>query len=182
MKKYAFTGVIFFILSGCASYTPMQPLEYVEIDRFMGDWYVVANIPTFLEKGAHNAIESYRLDKDGSIAATFTYNKDGFDGKQKTYNPRGFIQDESNALWGMQFIWPFKADYRIVYLDDNYQNTVIAREARDYVWVMSRNPVLSDDRFEYFKSIIAGLGYDVKKLQRVPQQASQVSELNSSPD
>ena len=59
---------------------------------------------------------------------------------------------------------------------------MIAREARDYVWVMSRNPTLSDDKFEYFKSIIAGLGYDVTKLQRVPQQASQVSELNNIPD
>ena len=151
----------------------MQPLEYVEIDRYMGDWFVVANIPTFLEKGAHNAVESYRLDDDGSIEATFSYNKDGFNGKQRIFQPRGFIKDESNAHWGMQFIWPFKADYRIVYLDDTYQNTVVAREARDYVWVMSRYPKLSDEKFEYFKGIVSDLGYDVSKLERVPQQWSE---------
>ncbi|MDH3935419.1 MAG: lipocalin family protein, partial [Gammaproteobacteria bacterium] len=44
----------------------MQSVEYVDINRFMGDWYVIANIPTFVETGAHNAIESYALNADGS--------------------------------------------------------------------------------------------------------------------
>ena len=52
----------------------------VDVDRFMGDWYVIANIPTFAEKGAHNAVESYRLDADGTIATTTT-NYDNSRGK-----------------------------------------------------------------------------------------------------
>ena len=43
------------------------------LERFMGDWYVIANIPTPLEKGAHNAVESYRLDSNGTVATTFTF-------------------------------------------------------------------------------------------------------------
>ena len=79
----------------------MQTVAKVDIERFMGRWYVIANIPTFLEKGAHNAVETYTLDSDGSIATNFTYRKDSFEGKLKEYNPRGFIRDtESNALWG----------------------------------------------------------------------------------
>ncbi|MDJ0881573.1 MAG: lipocalin family protein [Gammaproteobacteria bacterium] len=176
MKQYLVVAFLTLILTGCASQLPMKTVEYVDIDRFMGDWYVVANIPTFIEKQAHNAVENYRLDEDGSIATTFTFNKGGFDGKQKTYNPRGFIKDTStNALWGMQFIWPIKADYRIVYLDENYQNTVIARAARDYVWVMSRKPDLSDEEFNRFKTFVDELGYDVAKLQKVPQQWPQTS-------
>ncbi len=180
MKKYSIAGLFLLILSGCAGQSTMQPLEYVDINRFMGDWFVVANIPTFLEKGAHNAVESYRLDDDGSVAATFSYNKDSFDGQQKIYNPRGFIKDDSNALWGMQFIWPFKADYRIVYLDDSYQNTVVAREARDYVWIMSRDPDLTDEKFDYFKAIVADLGYDVSKLERVPHQWSEDVQVSGN--
>ena len=42
----------------------MQTVSYVDLDRFMGDWYVIANIPTFLEKGAHNAVERYDLNDD----------------------------------------------------------------------------------------------------------------------
>ena len=40
----------------------------------MGDWYVIASIPTRLERGAHNAVESYQLLADGTIDTTFTFN------------------------------------------------------------------------------------------------------------
>lgn len=171
MKQLSVVILITAFLTGCASQAPMKTVDFVDIDRFMGDWYVIANIPTFIEKGAHNAVENYRLDEDGSIATTFTFNDGSFAGNQKSYHPRGFIKDTStNALWGMQFIWPIKADYRIVYLDDSYQNTVIAREARDYVWLMSRKPNMSDEEYKRFKTFIDDLGYDAALLQKVPQQ------------
>jgi len=151
----------------------MATVVYVDIDRFMGDWYVLANIPTFLEQGAHNAIESYSKNEDGTIATTFTFRDGGFDGELKEYHPKGFIKDKnSNALWGMQFIWPIKADYRIVYLDNDYTKTVIGREARDYVWLMAREPEISDDEYKELVEHIERIGYDISKLQRVPQQWS----------
>ena len=46
---------------------PMETVPFVDIKRFMGDWFVIANIPTFIEKDATNAIESYKLNKKGEI-------------------------------------------------------------------------------------------------------------------
>jgi apolipoprotein D and lipocalin family protein len=159
------------VLYGCSHHPPMATVDYVDIDRFMGDWYVVANIPTFIEKGAHNAVETYARNDDGTIATTFTFLDGSFEGEPKSYSPTGFIKDEqTNALWGMQFIWPIKADYRIVYLDEAYSKTVIGREARDYVWVMARKPQLSSAEYEEIVSFIAGIGYDASKIQKVPQQ------------
>ena len=132
---------------------------------------MIANIPTFLEKGAYNAVETYSLNEDGSIATKFTFNKDGFDGKAKEYNPKGFVLDyESNARWGMRFVWPIKADYRIVYLDDNYTQTIVGRQDRDYVWIMSRTPKISDGDYEQLVSFVDSIGYDTAKLVRVPQR------------
>ena len=45
----------------------LKTVDYVDLERFMGDWYVIANIPTFIEKGAVNAVESYELDSKGRI-------------------------------------------------------------------------------------------------------------------
>ena len=99
------------MLSACSSAPTIPVAERVDLERFMGDWYVIANIPTAPEKGAHNAVESYRLDDDGSIATTFTFREGAFDGPEKVMRPRGFVRDrESNAVWGMQFIWPIKAE------------------------------------------------------------------------
>ena len=160
------------LLSGCqASKPPLKTVDYVDLERFMGDWYVIANIPTFIEKGAHNAVESYRLDDDGTVATTFSFRKDAFDGPEKRYEPRGFIVDEeSNALWGMQFIWPIKADYRIIYLTEDYSVTVIGHTPRNYVWLMARSPQIDEAEYQKAVQLIADVGYDVSQLQRVPQR------------
>lgn len=149
----------------------MKTVDAVDIERFMGDWYVIANIPTFLEKGIHNAVERYALNEDGTIATTFNFRKGGFDGKQEQYNLKAFIRDEAtNARWGMRFIWPIKADYRIVYLDSDYTQTVIARQKRDFVWIMARSPTISGEDYRKLTLLVADLGYDTAKLIRVPQQ------------
>lgn len=163
------------ILSACASngLPPIATVPQVDLPKFMGDWYVIAAIPTAIETEAYNAIENYKLAQDGTIATTFTFNKGSFDGKLKTYQPRGFVVENSgNALWGMQFIWPIKAEYRIAYLDENYTQTVIARNARDYVWIMARTPDISDADYAQLTQFVTKLGYDTKKLRKVPHKTS----------
>ena len=138
----------------------------------MGDWYVIACIPTFIETEAYNAIESYQLEKDGSINTTFVFRKGGFDGPKKRYNPRGFVvENTGNSVWGMQFLWPFKSEYIIAYLDQDYNNTIIARNDRDYVWIMARTPIINDSQYQELTKKIANLGYDLSKLRKVPHQA-----------
>lgn len=159
-------------LGACAARGPeMETVDYVDIERFMGDWYVIANIPTFLEKEAYNAVETYALNDDGSIATTFTFRKGGFDGEEKEFNPKGFISDTStNATWGMRFVWPIKADYRIIYVDDDYSKTVIARQKRDFIWIMARSSQIPDAEYQELVALAESVGYDVSKIQRVPQQ------------
>ena len=140
----------------------------------MGDWYVIANIPTSFEKDAHNAVESYRLDDDGTIATTFTFRAGAFDGDPRVYRPRGFVRDRrTNAVWGMQFIWPFKAEYLIVYLAEDYSRTIIGRSKRDYVWMMARSPRISEPDYQEMLDLVGALGYDPSRVQKVPQRWEQ---------
>ena len=155
------------VANACTTHQPMPVVESVDLERFMGDWYVIANIPTFLEKDAYNPVESYRLEDDGTIATTFTFNKGSLEGELKQYHPRGFVTDtQTNAVWGMQFIWPIKADYRIVYLDDDYEETIIGRNARDYVWIMSRKASISDEKYQFLVEEVGRLGYDLDGLRK----------------
>ena len=163
-------ALILILITGCQTLKSIHTVEYVDLNRFMGDWYVIANIPTFIEKDAYNAIESYRLDDDGTVATTFRYNKGSLDGPLKEYHPRGFIRDKkSNAVWDMQFIWPFKAEYRIIFLSEDYSRTVIGRSKRDYVWIMAREPAIPDEEYDAILGFLQEQGYDIKKLQKVPQ-------------
>jgi apolipoprotein D and lipocalin family protein len=160
------------LLGACsATSTPLETVDHVDLERFMGDWYVIAHIPTPLEDEAYNAVESYSLNPDGTIATTFTFREGGFDGERRRYTPKGFVLDtQSNAVWGMRFVWPIKADYRILFLDDDYATTVIGRNKRDYVWLMARQPEISDRRFADALVIIEKAGYDPDQLRMVPQE------------
>jgi apolipoprotein D and lipocalin family protein len=162
------------LLAGCKTTPekpPLQPVASVDLARFMGDWYVIAHIPTFIEKGAYNAIESYRLETDGTIATTFTFNQDAPDGPLKTYRPKGFVRNtRTNAEWGMQFMWPVQADYVIAYLDPQYQQTIVAREQRDYVWILARTPQISAADYDALTERVRNLGYEMNLLRRVPHQ------------
>ncbi len=173
MIKVIATMGLLSLLAACRTQTP-PPITIersVDLPKFMGDWYVIANIPTSLERDAHNAVESYRLAGDGSILTTFTFRDGAFDGKLKRYCPRGFVRDRgSNAVWDMQFIWPIKADYRIVYVSPDYQRTIIGREKRDNVWVMSRTPQISAADLQDLRARVTREGYDMTKFMLVPQQ------------
>jgi len=155
--------------------TALEPLRAldrkVDLERFMGDWYVIAHIPVFIEKEAYNAVESYALAEDGTIPTTYTFNKGALDGPVKTYNPRGFVHNtETNAEWRMRFIWPFKAPYLIVDLDEDYQTTIIGVPDRKYAWIMARSKTLPEKRYDALVARLAETGHDISKLRRVPHE------------
>ena len=80
-----------------------------------------------------------------------------------------FHNKETNAEWRMQFVWPFKMPFLIIALDEDYEHTVIGYPSRKYVWIMARKPQMSD---EVYRSIIGDLeevGYDISKINKVPQ-------------
>ena len=149
----------------------MAMRQPVDLERFMGDWYVIGCIPAFIETQAYNAVESYKLDKDGSIATTYRFNKGSFDGPLKVYHPRGFIHDPATrAEWRMQFLWPLKSAYLILKLDDAYQTTVIGVPNRKYAWIMARTKTLPDATYAQLVGFLKSTGHDISKLRKVPQQ------------
>lgn len=171
MKHIILTLALLLTTACSASLPPLKTVERVDIQRFMGSWYVIACIPTFIETEAYNAVETYRLDPDGTIDTIFTFNEGAFDGPRKRYNPRGFIVDTvNNSTWGMRFVWPFKAEYLITHLNEDYSQTVIGRNKRDYVWIMARTPQIPEADYLRLVTELKGQGYDVSKLRRVPQR------------
>ena len=157
-------------LAGCSSHPPMPLVEGLELERFMGDWYVQAHIPVGSEKNAYNGVESYALDDDGRVLTSYVFREGGFDGELEVMEPVGFPSDRSTAEWGMRFLWPFKAEYLVAHLDADYTETIIARTKRDYAWIMTREPEISDERLEALTQRLAELGYDTNELRRVPQR------------
>ncbi|MCP5142765.1 MAG: lipocalin family protein [Chromatiales bacterium] len=162
-------------IGGCATSRDLPPLplaEYVDLDRFMGRWYVIGHIPTFLDDDHINGVEHYARNPDDSIATTYTFQAGSVDAPRDTMSPTGFVRPDlhpGNAVWGMQFLWPIRADYRIAWLAPDYHAVIVAREARDHVWLMARTPDLPADELAALKQRIADMGHDMRAWRDMPQ-------------
>ncbi len=158
------------ILTASDKQTPLKTVQFVDLERFMGDWYVIANIPTMFEKGAVNAVENYSWNEKGYVDVTFTYRKDKPDGKLKSMTQKGFIFDTvTNAEWRIQPIWPFRFGYLVIDLDDEYSYTVIGVPNRKYVWIMARENQIESHIYEEILARLEQQGYDIQMIQKVPQ-------------
>lgn len=173
--KTAIPGLAAALLSTACSVMPPDSfprMESVDVDRYMGGWFVIAHIPPDQVANSYNNIERYRRGEGNEILTEYTYREGGFDGEAQRKTPTGFVQANSNgAVWAMQFIWPIRMEYTISYVDADYQTTIVARSKRDWVWIMARTPNIDAQQYAALQDRVKNLGYDLSKLRRVPQQA-----------
>lgn len=161
------------VLTGCATVKPPPTVPKVDLPRFMGDWYVVAGILTPFEKDIYHAIETYNLDEEGNIPTIYTFRKGSFDGPKKTLTNKAFVHNkETFAEWRIQFIWPFRFPYLVIYLDEDYQSTAVATDDKKYLWIMSRTPRMNPAHYDEIIALVGELGFDTNKIISVPQPES----------
>jgi apolipoprotein D and lipocalin family protein len=151
-----------------------QPFQKVvdkmDLQRFLGSWYVIGVLPTPFEKGAANGIETYTLDAKGNIRVEYVFYKGGPAGKKTVMRQKGWVVDkERNTEWMVQPLWPLKLPYLIIDLADDYRYSVIGTNNYKYLWIMSRTTSISDDDYAGIISRLAQRGYPVEGIQRMQQ-------------
>lgn len=101
------------------------------------------------------------------------FRKNAASRRYKTLRPTGFVvPDTGNAVWAMQFLWSVKMQFVIAYVSADYQFTIVARERRDFVWIMAASPSVSDDAHDQLRKRVADIGYDTARLRTVPHPES----------
>jgi apolipoprotein D and lipocalin family protein len=161
------------LTAGCASMNePLKTVPHVELPRYMGDWYVIANIPYFAERDCYDSVESYALRDDGNIDNWFTCRKKSFDAPMKRLiNARAKVKDQqSNAVWSVTFFKIIAISYLIIDLDPDYNWVVVGHPSRRYGWIMSRAKSLPDPVYQQILQRLQQQGYDPGKFQKVPQR------------
>lgn len=167
-------GFVFAACRGDATEPNQELAEFVDIDRFMGSWYVHGYTPTLLDKEAYDATETYEQADDGKILTTYRFRKGGHEGKWKTLRPKGWVHDEeSNAEWRMRFFGIFTAPYYILYVSPDYKETVIGHPGKEMAWIMTRSPEISDASYERLRAELARRDYALSELDRVAHASSQ---------
>jgi apolipoprotein D and lipocalin family protein len=163
----------FCLTPGCSSMSPpLRTVLHVDLPRYMGDWYVIANIPYFAEKNCFDSVESYALRADGDIDNWFTCRDKSFDAPMKRKATALIkVKDKaSNAIWSVKFFKIISFKYLILDLDPDYQWAAVGHPSRRYGWIFARSKTLPDATYQGILRRLADQGYDTSKFSKVPQQ------------
>jgi len=161
------------LLAGCSVVSqPLKTVPHVELPRYMGDWYVIANIPYFAENDCVDSVESYALRPDGKIDNWFTCRNKSFDApmKRKASALATVTDKDSNAIWSVKFFKLISVKYLILDLDPNYQWAVVGHPSRRYGWIFSRSKTLPEATYQSILDRLSDQHYDASKFRKVPQQ------------
>ena len=170
-------GLLTLPFLGCSTTpTKMPPLKtvaHVDLPRFMGPWYVIGTIPWMVEKNNVGTMDVDKMRPDGKIDITYVFHRKELSAKREEMHALGSVVDkQTNARWGVQFIWPFQAPYLVINLDPDYTATIIGHPSRDLIWIMARTPTLPEGTYQKLLQAAASQGYDAKRIVKVPQAAN----------
>ncbi len=151
---------------------PLRTVAHVDLPRYMGDWFVIGEIPYFAEKDCVDSIESYALRPDGKIDNWFTCRKKSFDAplERKATAVATVVDTTSNAVWRIKFFKIISVKYLVLDLDPDYQWVAVGHPSRRYGWIMARSKTLDEATYQKILRGLGDQGYDTSKFQKVPQR------------
>jgi len=158
-------------LTGCATRPAVVPAPSVDLPRYMGDWYVIANIPYWAEKNCYGSIERYRLQPDGLIDTTFLASKGGFQGKKIAAKSVAKVTDKrTNAQWQVLFLGGLiKVPLVILDVTPDYRSAVVVTPDRKLAWIFHREPVMPARDYQAAVEVLKASAIKVDRLALVPQ-------------
>ena len=154
---------LFLTLFGCKPAEPLPTVSEVDIDRYSGLWYEIARLPNSFQKNCTCTTAEYAVE-EGYVRV---YNRCWNTEKNKEINVKGKafpVKSTNNASLNVQFFWPFKGDYNIIALDDQYQVAMVGSKSRKYLWILSRNPQLSKEKMTELLGKAKSLGFPTETL------------------
>ena len=169
-----FVSGITALLASCSttpSKPPLKTVAHIDLPRFMGDWYIFANIPYAMENGKVGTFDRYALRPDGRIQNNFLFRRGSLDAPLEEWKGIAWVHDKkSNAEWRVQFVWPLRVPYIVIDLDPNYQWAVIGYPSRKLAWVLTRKTTLNEATYREILKRLEAQGYDASLLKKVPQR------------
>ncbi|WP_415914328.1 lipocalin family protein [Paraburkholderia sp. J67] len=155
------------------------PLQSVPVDlpRYMGRWYVIANIPYFAERGFVASRAEWTLREDGRIDDVFVGRKGGFDEPERRYRFVDTVKPGSGGgEWSVRLFWPIYVTQLTLYVDPDYRYTILGYPGKTLGWIFARQAQISEADYRALLGRLQAMGYDTSRFRRVPQTPDQVGQ------
>ena len=171
LKRNSMIAALALCLVGCLGVPAgAQPVQDFTLEKYLGKWYEIARMDHSFERGLSNVTAEYSLRDDGGVKVInrgfkTTANK-WKDAEGKAY----FIEEPSIGKLKVSFFGPFYGAYNVIALDqEDYQWALVVGPDTNYLWILSRTPVLDQVVVEQLLSQAKSLGFNTDELIFVNQ-------------
>lgn len=173
MRRFALSLSSAFLCAALAlpaTAAEVTSVEQLDITRYAGQWHEIARLPMFFQRncvGENTA--QYTLRDDGLVGVhNSCRNEDGdidtVEGvarRDETHPGRLEVRFAPDWLSWLPLTW---ADYWVIAVDPDYQWAVVGEPGHEYLWILSRTPDMSRERFDELKALATTMGYDLDAL------------------
>ncbi len=140
-------------------------VQNFQLERYLGRWYEIARLDHSFERGLSRVTADYSLRDDGGIRVI----NRGFNAQEQQWaeaEGRGYFVDKPDkGQLKVSFFGPFYGAYNIIDLDkEDYAWSLVAGPNRDYLWILSRKPVLPAGIQSRLIETAAALGFATDEL------------------
>ncbi|MEM9305596.1 MAG: lipocalin family protein [Pseudomonadota bacterium] len=174
IQRWLLAAGLVLLLGACASTgggkPPLQTVESLDIDRYLGQWYVIANIPYFAERGNVAPRVIYAARENDDKMDDLYYYREAFGEEEEMMKGVAWVKDErTNAYWKTRFYWPFTFDYYVLAITDDYDVVAVGHPSREYAWIMAREQTVGDADYQAMIDEFARQGWDTSLILKIPQ-------------
>lgn len=153
-------------LTACSSNYEVSVTKPVDLKRYSGTWYEIASFPTTFHKECFCTTANYALTQDYLLVKNTCYTRVNNRTLRRSLTGKAYpTPNTQNSHLSIEFYWPLKADYWIVYLDNNYQYAAVSVPSKKYLWIISRTPTLDPQIYKELLLRLKNAGFDISQLK-----------------
>lgn len=165
-------AVLSLLLAGCGGYPEeISPVKPFDVDRYLGKWYEISRLDHSFERGLEQVSAEYTMLENGRIKVV----NRGFSARENTWKVatgKAYIAGETDEGYlKVSFFGPFYSSYVVFGLDEqNYQYAYVSGPSHNYLWLLSRTPVVEQQIVQHFVETAGNRGFETRNLIYVKQQ------------
>ena len=172
MFRILLLSAMLLIVSGCTALPKgIAPVRPFQIESYLGTWYEIARLDHSFERGLEQVTASYSMRDEGGIRVINRGYSSASGEWSQAEGKAYFVKSDNQGHLKVSFFGPFYGAYVVFELGSDYQYAFVSGPNRNYLWLLARQPEVSDDLKSKFIRQVQQLGFDGKKLI-FPRQVS----------
>jgi apolipoprotein D and lipocalin family protein len=148
----------------------LKPVDYVDPKKFSGLWYETARLYNSYQEDCVASTVEYVLQDDNEYEVYNRCFEKRIGGELVAYegSAKSPLEPSNMSQIDMTYYWFFTKRYGVYYLDETYESAIVANEAFDQLWILSRKPNIETEKLEKILALLDNT-IDLKKLIFTPQ-------------